>query len=88
MLPLVGLDHGDVVRAFDFDEPLHVVLNRVEGIEGDHCRGQVQGREQRFEMSSLVRLRSDLGLGDGDRDEVRLLPRAGGGVSGRTGPIP
>jgi hypothetical protein len=62
---LVGLDHGDVVGLFGFDEPGDVRPDRVQSVEGHDRAGQVQWCQQRLEVCRLVRLRADLGLGEG-----------------------
>jgi hypothetical protein len=62
---LVAFDHGDVVGVLGLDQPGDVRLERVRGVEGYESSVQVQRFEQGPHVGGLVRLRSDLRLGEG-----------------------
>jgi hypothetical protein len=57
---LVGLHHGDVAGLLLPGQPVQVRPHRVQGIEGDHGTGQVQGLQEFGEVAGLVVLDVDL----------------------------
>lgn len=54
------LDDGDVVAFLLPGQPVQVRPHRMEGIEGHHSTGQVQGLQQFGEVTGLVVLHADL----------------------------
>jgi hypothetical protein len=54
------LDDGDVVGLLLPGQPVQVRPYRVEGVEGDHGAGQVQGLQESGEVAGLVVLDVDL----------------------------
>ena len=57
---LVPLHDGDVVRFLLPDQPVQVRPHRVQGVEGHHGAGQVQGFQELGEVAGLVVLDVDL----------------------------
>ena len=82
---LVGFDHRDVVGLLGAHEPAQVVLDRVQGIEGDQIPDQVQVAQQGPKVTGLVGFGAHLGLGEGDgavvgdsgKQVAAALPQAG-----------
>src|SRR5690606_8204782 len=66
---LPSFDDRDGGRAFVFDQPPGLLLDRVERIEGDYRVGQVQPGQQRFELTGLVGLAVHIAL----RERHRLV---------------
>ena len=56
------LDHGDVVALLLPGQPVQVRPHRMQGIEGDHGTGQVQGLQECGEVAGLVVLDIDLNM--------------------------
>ena len=54
------LDDGDVVGFLLPDQPVQVRPHRVQGVEGHHGAGQVQGFQELGEVAGLVVLDVDL----------------------------
>jgi hypothetical protein len=57
---LVGLDYGDVTAFLLLGQPVQVRPHGMQGIEGHHGAGQVQGLQERGEVAGLVVLDVDL----------------------------
>lgn len=83
---LVSLEHRDVVGFLLPHQPAHLVLDAVQGVEGDHGAGQIEWFQQRAEGSRLVGLGSHFPLGQGDGGGVgdggQQVPVALGSVRG------
>ena len=67
------LDDGDVVGFLVLDQPVQVRPDGMEGVEGHHGTGQVQGFQELGEMAGLVVLDADLQV-------VQQLPAVVGGA--------
>lgn len=84
---LIARDDRGVVGVLVLYQQADLVLDAVHRIEGDHGPGPVQRLKQRAEGGRLVRLGTDLPLGEGDRgrgmtDGRQQVPVALGQVCG------
>jgi hypothetical protein len=67
------LDHRDVMGLLLPCQPVQVRPHRMQGIEGHHGAGQVQGFQQRGEVAGLVVL-------DVDLEVIQQVPAVLGGA--------